>query len=776
MYNNPKISYNLVGTPAPRHDAWAKVKGDQAYSDDWEMPGTLIGKALRSKYPAAILRGVDTSKAEALPGVHCVLTAKDVPNNTDISKFGQMRDVGGGFEGLYKALADGKIRSKGEAIALVAAETEEIADEAIKLIEVDYDIQEGVFDPREALKPGAYLVSSEDTSNKIMETKVEKGDLEGAWKDCDVIIENDYYTTPHDHAYLETEGGMAWVDENGVVTMRVGTQVLEHYRTIARILGLPHTKVRNMGVLMGGGFGGKEDITVETFIALLALKTRRPVKMVWTREESLEVHAKRHPEYLHYKTGAKKDGTILCQEVSIVMDGGSYTYLTPWVQMYSTINGVGPYRIPNQCTQSVSAFTNNTLSSANRGFGATQVNFAYERQMDEVARALNMDPYEIRLKNVLKNGDEISTGFVLEGHVALTELIEKVREKLEATPKPDRLPDGRKVGRGIAIGQMSYGRLCFLHDSSRVAIRVELDGSVTLRAGVPDVGAGQASVLAQICAEELGIPMDRVHPFVMDTHLTPLCGTTTATRQLYMSGNACIMATRFVKDILAKKAAHLLDCNPDELTFRDSKIVFTNDPQKWIPFTTAVGHVSNDGELLFHEAQFNAPFTEVPDLTNIKGRIHPDMTFTCHGAEVAVDEETGEYEVTRIIAAIDCGKAINRNSVEGQMEGGASYNMGWLREDLRWTKGVTKGNSFSTYHIPTSLDQPDVETIIVESGGGLGPYGAKGVGEPVDNSICPACVNAINDAVGVSFHTTLVKPEQICLALHEKRKKEAAGK
>ncbi|MDR1619748.1 MAG: xanthine dehydrogenase family protein molybdopterin-binding subunit [Clostridiales bacterium] len=775
MYNTPKTSYSLVGTAVPRHDAWAKVKGDQAYSDDWAMPGMLYGKVLRSKHAAAILRGVDTSKAEALPGVHAVLTAKDVPNNIDISKFGQMRDVGGGFEGLYKALADGKIRSRGEAIALVAAETEEIAEDALKLIKVDYDVQEGVFDPREALKPGAYIVSSEDTSNKIMETKVEKGNVEGAWKDCDIIIENDYHTTPHDHAYLETECGMAWMDENGVVTLRVGTQVLEHYRTIARILGLPHTKVRNMSVMMGGGFGGKEDITVETYLALLTYKTRRPVKMVWTREESLEVHAKRHPEYLHYKTGATKDGKILCQEAHIIMDGGSYTYLTPWVQMYSTINGPGPYNIPNLLSHSVSAFTNNTLSSANRGFGATQVNFAYERQMDELARALNMDPYEIRLKNVVKNGDEISTGFVLEGHIALTEMIKKIREKLEATPKPDRLPDGRKVGRGIAVGQMSYGRLCFLHDSSRCAIRVELDGTITLRAGVPDVGAGQASALAQICAEELGLPIEDVHPFIMDTHLTPLCGTSTATRQLYMAGNACIMATRFVRDIIARKAAKLLDCNPDELTFRDKQIVFINDPQKSIPFVTVVGHVSNDGELLFHEAQFNAPFTEVPDLTNIKGRIHPDMTFTGHGVEIAVDEETGEYEVLRIIACMDCGKALNRNSVEGQMEGGAVYNLGWLREDLRWQKGVTKGNSFSTYLIPTSVDTPDVETVVIESGGGLGPYGAKGVGEPSDNTICPACVNAINDAIGVSFHTTLVKPEQICLALHEKKQRGANG-
>ncbi len=762
-------NFKLIGNRVPRHDAWAKAKGEQLYSDDWTMPGMLYGKVLRSAHPAAILRGIDTSKAKALPGVHAVLTWEDVPLNEEVTKFGQMRDVGGGFEGLYKVLAHGKIRSKSEAIAIVAAETEEIAAEACKLIEVDYDVQPGVYDPREALKEGAYLVSSEDDSNLIMETKVEKGDVASVWDQCDIIVENDYYTSPHEHAYLEPEAGMAWLDQDDIITLRVGTQVLEHYRTIAKVMGRNHTQVRNMSLPVGGGFGGKEDITVETYLALLTVATRRPVKMVWSREESMETHAKRHPEYLHYKTGATKDGKIIAHEAHIVMDGGGYTYLTPWVQMYSTINGPGPYNIPHQLTHSLSAFTNNTFSSANRGFGATQVNFAYERQMDEIAAKLGICPYELRRKNVVKNGDEISTGFVLEGHIAAEELLDKVQEKMEATPKVDRLPDGRKVGRGIAIGQMSYGRLCFLHDSSRCAIRVELDGSVTLRAGVPDLGCGQASSLAQIVAEELGLPIEDVHPYIMDTHLTPLCGTSTATRQLYMSGNACLMAVRYVKTILANKAAKLLDCKPEELSFIDRRIVFTNDPDRSIPFVTAVGHVSNDGEVLFHEAQFNAPFTEVPNLADIKGRIHPDLTFTAHGVEVAVDEETGEYEVLRVVAAVDAGKVLNRNSCEGQVEGGAVYNLGWNIEDLAWEDGITKGNNFATYLIPTAVDTPDIETIILESGGGLGPYGAKGVGEPADNDICPALINAIRDAVGVSFYSTKVKQHDILKAIKAKK-------
>ncbi len=765
----------LVGNRVPRHDAWAKVKGEQLYSDDFAMPGMIYGKAFRSAYPAAILKSVDTSAAEALPGVHCVLTAKDVPNNLDLTKFGQMRDVGGGFEGLYKVLADGKIRNKAEAIALVAADTEELCEEACKLIKVEYEVQPGVFNPIDSLKEGAYLVSSEDTSNEIMKAHIGKGDVEDAFAKADIIIENDYYVTPQDHAYLETEGGMAWVDENDVITLRVGTQVLEHYRTIAKILGVPHNKLRNISVLMGGGFGGKEDITVETYLALLAWKTRKPVKMVWSREESLEVHSKRHPEYMHYKTGATKDGKIIAQKADIVLDGSGYTYITPWVQMYSTIGAAGCYEIPNVEVNSISAFTNNTITSANRGFGAPQVNFAYESQMDELAEALGMCPLEIRRKNCLKNGGEISTGFILEGHIALEELIDMAWKGLEEYgPKQEYTADGKKIGWGMAIGMMSYGRLTFMHDSSRVALRVELDGSVTVRAGVPDLGGGQGAVLCQIIAEELGLPIEKAHVFVMDTHLTPLCGTTTATRQLYMSGNAALAAVRPIRERIINKAAKLLGYKPHEVDLGDNKAYVINNPDINMPFVEVVAHVSNDGEELFNEGQFNAPFTEVPNLMNIRGRVLPDFTYTAHAVEVAVDMETGQYDILKIVAAADVGKAVNRNSCEGQLEGGAIYNMWYLKEDIKWVNGITKANTFSTYLIPTSMDCPDVKLAVMESGGGLGPYGAKGVGEPADNSITPAITNALKDATGIRFTHMPITQEVVLDGILNK--KAAAGK
>jgi CO/xanthine dehydrogenase Mo-binding subunit len=761
-------NYKIVGTPAPRHDAWAKAKGEQLYSDDFTLPGMLYGKVLRSEYPAAIIKSIDTKRAEALPGVHAVLTAKDVPLNVDVTKFGQMKDVGGGFEGLYKVLADGKVRFKGEAVALVAAETEEIAEEACELIKVDYEVQPGVFDPEEALKPGAYLVSSEDNTNQVMKCHIEKGEVEKAFKEADLIIENEYYTPAVDHVYLETESGVAWIDENEVINLRVGTQVLEHYRTVAKVLGLPHNKVRNLGVPMGGGFGGKEDITVEVFLALLTWKTKRPVKMTWSREESIESHSKRHPEVMRYKSGFTKEGKLIAQQAEILLDAGGYTYLTPWVQMYSSFNAPGCYNIPNIKVDSISALTNNTFTSANRGFGVPQVNFASEIQMDEAAAKLGLSPLEIRLKNCLRNGDELCTGFIPQGHIALEKIAKKVWQALEAKgPKPDYI-DGKKIGWGMAIGMMSYGRLCFLHDSSRVGLRIELDGTVTLRAGVPDLGGGQASVLCQIVAEELGLPMEKVHPYIMDTHLTPLCGTTTATRQLYMSGNATLVAVGELKKRLLKKAGEILKAKPEEIQLIHEKACLIKDPYQSVPFVKLVAELSNDGVPLFYEGQYNAPFTEVPNLMDIKGRILPDMTYTAHAAEVAVDEETGQFEVLRVVACADVGKAINKNSCEGQIEGGAVYNLSFVTENIAYENGYTKAHSLAEYLIPTASDAPEIETILVESGGGLGPYGAKGIGEPADNSIAPAIINAIYDAVGVRIKSLPVTPEKLLFEIKNK--------
>ncbi|MHB1405512.1 MAG: xanthine dehydrogenase family protein molybdopterin-binding subunit [Desulfitobacteriaceae bacterium] len=754
---------NVIGKGLPKIDAWSKVKGTIVYADDFKMPGMLYAKVLRSTYPAARILKIDTAQAKQLPGVHAVLTAQDVPNNNLKAKFGQSKDVGAQFEGLYRVLAEEKTRFLGEPIALVAAETLAVAEEALKLINVEYEQLPGVFDPLEAMQPGAYQVGEKE-SNIVSQFKIRQGDIEEGFKKADIIVENTYRVPFVDHAYLEPESGVAWLDENDVINIRVSTQVIEHFRTVAEVIGVPQNKVRVIGTWLGGGFGGKEDITVESFLALLVQKTKRPVKLTFSREESLLVHSKRHPYVMKYKTGATKDGRLVAMEAELISDAGAYTYLTPWVLLYTTVNAAGPYKIPHVKVDTYAVATNNPFSSANRGFGAVQPNVAYESQVDEIGRILGINPLEIRLKNCLRQGDALTTGFKLDRYVALPEVAEKAW--LSLGPIVESKEKHVKIGRGLAIGMMSYGRLTFLHDSSRSYVKLELDGSAVIRCGVPDLGGGQAQSLCQIVAEELGVPLEKIRVYIADTALTPLAGTTTATRQLYMSGNATLKAAREVKGRLLLRAAELLSVPADDLRLVDERIYSVQDANKQVSLTQIIGICSGEGMELFCEAQFNAPFTDVPESAVITGQTFPDFTFNAYAVEVGVDEETGAVEMRKIISCFDVGQVINKLNVEGQIEGGAVYALGYaLTEDLIVEKGILKTPSFAEYLLPTCPDVPDVQTIIVESGAGIGPYGAKGVGEPSVNAIPPAVLNAIRDAVGVRITSLPATPEKVAFAM-----------
>jgi len=756
--------FKVVGKPMPRDDAWAKVTGDLKYADDFSLPGMLYAKVLRSKYPAAKIISIDTSKAEQLEGVRAVLTAKDVPHNETVTRFGQSSEVGKGFEGLYRVLANKKVRFMGEAVALVAADTEEIAEEALDLIVVEYEPLPGVFDPVKAMKPGAYLVG-ENGTNIIGEFGCSQGDIKKGFAEAEVIIEDTYKVSFVDHAYLETEGGISWIDDYGVINIRVGSQVIEHFRDVADVLGLPHNKVRYIGTMMGGGFGGKEDITVETYLALLTWKTKKPVRLVYTREESILCHSKRHPFVMKYKVGARKDGKLVALDAELISDAGAYPYLSPWVTLYATVNAAGPYCIPNVRVKSYCVLTNNTFTSANRGFGAPQPNVAYETLMDEFTEKLNIDPLEIRRINCLTTGKALSTtGQIFKTHVALPEVAEKA---WAALGEPAECQDeNRKIGRGLAIGLMSYGRMTFLHDSARSYVKLESDGSVLIRSGIPDLGGGQVSLLCQIAAEELGVPMSRIKIYYSDTALTPLAGTTTATRQTYMSGNATLKAAREIRKRVINKAAEILNVNSEKLDIINEKVIVNYVSSQFVPLVEIVKACNTAGLELFCEAQFNAPFTVTPDLSNIRGMTFPDFTFGAQAVEVAVDTETGQVEVLKLTTCYDVGKAVNPLSVEGQMEGGSIYGMGYaLTEEVIMEKGITMTPSFAEYIIPTAADVPEVNTILVESGGGLGPYGAKGIGEPACSIIAPAILNAIYDAVGVRIKSLPASPEKIIRAL-----------
>ena len=758
--------YRIIGKRVARHDAWGKVFADTKYANDYTLPGMLYAKVYRSEYAAAKVLSIDTREAEKLSGVEAVMTAKDVPHNETVTRFGQTHKVGG-FEGLYRVLAEKKIRFRGEAVALVAATSLAIAEKALGLIKVEYEPLEGVFDPVEAMKPGAYRVG-EDESNVICSYKVRKGNIAEGFDLADVIVENTYRVPMVDHAYLEPESGVAWLDDDGVITIRAATQVIEHFRGIADVLGLPHNKVRVIAPMVGGGFGGKEDITVETYLALLVWKTGKPVSLTYTREESIIAHSKRHPYVMKYKTGATKDGKLVAMEAELISDAGGYVFLSPWVLLYSTVKATGPYDITHVKVDSHAVLTNNTFSSANRGFGAPQVCFAYECQLDEIAKQLNLSPLEIRKKNYLHTGDALATGRVLEHAVETEQTAEKALEAL-GPPSEPRSPR-EKIGQGMASSMMSYGRMTFLHDTSRSYVSLDLDGSVTVKCGVQDIGGGQASSLAQIAAEVLGVPLEDVTVYIGDSALTPLAGTTTATRQLYMSGNATYKAAMAVRDSLLSKAADILGTAPDNLDIKDREIFIKSDidydPDRVLALDDVVRACAADGLQLYNVAQFNAPARELIDFQTGQGQVFADFTFGTHAIEVAVDVDTGKVNVLKIVACYDVGKAINALSAEGQLEGGALYGLGYgMIEEIILDKGNTLTPSLAEYLIPTAVDAPDVKTIMIESGGGVGPFGAKGLGEPVCVSVAAAFANAVAAAIGVRIYDLPVTAEKIIRAL-----------
>jgi len=756
---------DVVGRSLPRCDAADKALGNTKYAEDYFLPGMLYGKVLRSEHAAAKILSIDTRNAEKLSGVRAVMTAKDVPHNETITRFGQTHTVGG-FEGLYRILADKKVRFMGEGVALVAADTPAIAEEAARLIRVDYQPLPGVFDPFEALKRGAHRVG-EESSNLVCYYKVRQGDITEGFAASDVIVKNTYRVPFQEHAYIEPEAGLAWIDDDGVINIQVCTQVIEHYREIADVLGLSYNKVRVKGTWIGGGFGGKEDITVETYLALLTWKTKRPVKMAYSREESIICHGKRHPYIMTYKTGATREGKLMALEAKLVSDAGAYVYLSPWVLLYSTVGAAGPYKIPHVKIDARTVLTNNTFSSAFRGFGVPQVCFAYESQMDELAERLHLSPLELRRRNYLRKGEATATGYVLEHYAASPEAAEKALEALGEKTK-SKSP-AVKIGRGIGSSMTSYGRMVFLHDTSRSYVGMELDGSVTVRCGVQDLGGGQASSLAQIAAEILGVSMADTRVFIADTALTPIAGTTTATRQLYMSGNATSMAAKEVRKNLLDKAGEILGAEPGDLDLRDGIISVMNDPSRSVPLNTVVRACASSGISLFHIAQFNAPARELVDFKKGQGQVFPDFTFGTHAAEVAVDVETGKIDVLKLAACFDVGKAINPQAVEGQLEGGTIQGMGYaLLEDVILDKGITLTPSFSEYLIPTSLDAVDVRCILIESGDGIGPFGAKGVGEPSLVSAAPALANAVRDAIGAGIPDLPLTPERVLNALKKR--------
>ena len=756
----PNVILRQVGKPLERTDAEGKATGRTRYAGDYTMPGMLHAKVLRSNIASGRLKRLDASKARAMPGVTCVLTAEDLPDRlaaTDMP----------GQTGQKRAATDRQIlvreiiRHHGEPLALIAAETTAIADKALDLIDYEIEPLAGVYDTAAALAPGAPIVTEPD--NIVSKYKIRKGDTTKGFAAADHIVENTFHTQFIEHAFLEPEVGLAWVDENSVINIRMSTQVIEHFRFIADALGVPHNKVRILGAMVGGGFGGKEDITVELYLALLAQTTGRPVRLAYTREDSFVGHGKRHPFSVSYKTGVTEEGKITAVEVKISADSGAYVFLSPYVLLYCAVAAPGPYRIDNVKIDATAIATNNMYTSAFRGFGAAQACVAYEAQMDEVAKTLSLDRFEFRRLNFMRTGDTTATGQTVESAIWADECMTQALEALGDKPADSGMV---KIGRGVATYQQSYGRITWFHDTSEAWVGIEVDGTVIVRSGVTDIGAGQASALGQIAAELLGVGLDDVVIYNSDSAVTPLAGTTTATRALYMTGQAVHTASANLRERLVAFAAQELDALPNEIDLANGKAFVADDPSKTMSLKDLASRGASEGLERSELAMFRAPFTDPIDQETGQGPVFPDFTYGCHAVDVAVDTETGEVTVLKSVGAHDIGQAINPQAVEGQIEGGALMGQGYaLSEELIYEEGKLVSPSFSEYLIPTSMDMPEITSVILESRSGLGPFGAKGIGEPSLTPVAPAIANAVADAIGGRVFDLPITPEKIVKAI-----------
>ncbi|WP_240550162.1 molybdopterin-dependent oxidoreductase [Candidatus Roseilinea sp. NK_OTU-006] len=754
---------NVVGKPLPRPDAVAKVTGAAKYTDDYVFPGMLHACTLRAGIPHARIARIDTSKAKALPGVVAVLTHEDVP--------------GAKNHGLVYAdwpvLCYDKVRYVGDAVAIVAAETREIAEQALRLIEVEYEPLPVVDDPVKALAPDAPKVH--ESGNLLKHIHVEKGDVERGLAEADVIIEGEYETATTEHAFLEPECAIGRVTDDGRVEVYVGSQIpYADRKQIAAALGVPESQVRVIGTLIGGGFGGKEDIAGQIHVALLARATGRPVKMLYRRSESLIFHPKRHAVKFKVKVGAKRDGTFTAMRIELWGDTGAYASLGDKVMTRAATHASGPYEVPHVKIDCYAAYTNNVPAGAFRGFGVTQSCFAIESAIDELAHRLNLDPIEVRRKNALRVGSVTNTGALIRESCGLLTCIEKVADALNddlaqaqgswVFRRPDK--PNRVYAWGFAAAYKNTGLGGGANDCSTVEVEAFSNGSVEVRTSAAEIGQGLVGVLASIAAEELGLPYERVHVLLSDTDLTPDGGPTTASRQTYVTGNAARLASIKLRQQLAAVAAEMLDAPADALTFCDGQV---RAGDRAVSFAEVVQQAHAEGQSTRLSHLYEAPKTQP---LGAGGDMHVAFSYAAQAALVEVNELTGEVACLKVISATDVGRAINPLALQGQIDGGIVMCIGnALTEEFIQEKGIPYTDRLARYKMPSIRHTPEIVSFIVEDAAADGPYGAKGVGEISSIPTTPAITNAIYAATGVRVRRLPVDQDWLLRTMKARRQR-----
>jgi CO/xanthine dehydrogenase Mo-binding subunit len=743
-----------VGIEIPKVDALEKALGTTKYGADLPTQEPLYLKVVRSPKPHAKIVRIEKEEALRIPDVQRIFTAGDIPGKNLVGTITKDQPI----------LAPDRVRYIGDPLALIVARTEEALEEAAKKVVVVYEDLPCISHPEEALLPYAPLIH--ERGNMLIQFHLVKGDVQRGFKEAEVIVEEAYTTTWVDHAYLEPDAGISYLDEEGRITVVCPTQNV-HYdqKEVAAVLGLPLDKVRIIQCATGGGFGGRLDITIQCLLALAVFHLKKPVKIVYSREEVFQVTSKRHPLRIQYKSGAKKDGTLTAVEVDILGDTGAYASYGATVAVRSAVHATGPYQVPHAKVRSRMAYTNNSWSGAMRGFGIPQMAFAHESQMDLLARALRMDPIEIRLKNCLCVGSETATGQTMIASVGIGETLKKVREWRDRSPISK--DDSRRsfIKRGIGVASMWYGiGNTGIANPSTAQMEIDPSGEVRLFTGVADIGQGSDTVLLQIASEATGVPSKEIRLIRADTAITTDAGATSASRQTYISGNAILHAITSLKEEVINEAGRILEVDRKDLYFEGGEIKLKSEPSISISMRELAKRC---GRVLRAEGHFDPETTRLEPQTG-QGSPYATYAFATHLAEVEVDIETGKVKVTRIVASHDVGKAIHPKNVIGQIMGGVAMGTGFaLMEEFV----PEKTTSFVDYLIPTSKDVPEVIPIIVEEGEPTGPFGAKGVGEPALIPSAPAILNAIADAIGQRIYHLPANLERVLEAVQKTKQR-----
>lgn len=750
-----------IGNSPPRPDGALKVTGEFAYSSDLWMDDMLWGTTLRSPHPRARIRSVDIGPALAMPGVHAVLTHEDVPGEKCFGLEHPDQPV----------LAIDEVRYQGEPVAIVAAEHPETARRAAARVEVDYEVLPPVVDPYEAIRDGAEPVHPD--GNVVRHGRIRKGDPEAA---AEVAVSGEYEVGMQDQAFLGPESGLAVPAEDGGVDLHVATQWLHVDQSqVAASLGVPPEKVRLTLAGVGGAFGAREDLSMQIHACLLALRTRRPVKMVYSREESFFGHVHRHPATLRYEHGADRDGTLVYVKAEIVLDGGAYTSSTPAVVGNATTLGIGPYDVPNVVMDCWGVRTNNPPCGAMRGFGVVQACFAYESQLDKLAAAVGVDPAELRIRNAMAQGSTMPTGQAVDSAAPVAELVRRVRdmplpaEAVTVSRDLRKLPGGvsntthgegvvRGVGYGVSIKNVAYSE--GFDDYSTARVRLEALGGepvALVHTAAAEVGQGLVTVQEQVARSELGVERVTLHP--ADTSVGS-AGSSSASRQTYMTGGAVRAACAALRERVFARVRERDGCAYDDLTLGGGKVV-----------SESRGPVADLVELLEagpveETVEWRHRPTEPIDPDTGQGSAHVQYAFAACRAVVDVDVELGLVRVVELACAQDVGTAMHPQAVEGQIHGGSAQGLGLaVMEEIQVAAGKTQNPSFTDYLIPTILDMPPMRVDVLELADPHAPYGLRGAGEPPTISSTPAIVAAIRAATGRELPRVPVRPEHIAGSL-----------